>query len=100
MEQQEFRYHEHEPKPKRTEDLALRKKKDKFSCRHSEAAERFKALKTIKTTASRNVPVQKVQEMGEMLDLHGGSVNISDAKSGNENKTFDQYLVKPLPMMR
>ena len=35
-----------------------------------------------------------------MLDLHGGSVNISDAKSGNENKTFDQYLVKPLPMMR
>ena len=46
---------------------------------------------------SRDAPIEKVQEMGEMLDLEEESVNISDAENENENKTFDQYLVKPLP---
>ena len=46
---------------------------------------------------SRDAPVEKVQEMGEMLDLQEESVNISDAENENEKKTFDQYLVKPLP---
>ena len=45
---------------------------------------------------SRDAPVEKVQEMKEMLDLQEESVNISDAENENENKTFDQYLVKPL----
>ena len=35
--------------------------------------------------------------MGEMFDLQEESVNISDAGNENENKTLDQYLVKPLP---
>ena len=35
--------------------------------------------------------------MGEMLGLQEESVNISDAENQNENRTFDQYLVKPLP---
>ena len=69
LEQQEVRCHEHEPKPKRPRNLTLRKKKDKFSGRHGETAERFKAARTIKTTVSRDAPVEKVQEMGEMLDL-------------------------------
>ena len=34
--------------------------------------------------------------MGEMLDHQEESVNISDAGNENENKTFDQCLVKPL----
>ena len=46
---------------------------------------------------SRDAPVEKVQEMGEMLDLLEESVNISDAENENESKTFDQYLVKTLP---
>ena len=46
---------------------------------------------------SRDAPVEKVQEMGEMLNLLEESVNISDAENENENKTFDQYLVKTLP---
>ena len=45
----------------------------------------------------RDAPVEKVQEMGEMFDLQEESVNISDAGNENENKTLDQYLVKPLP---
>ena len=89
MGQQEVRYHEHEPKPKRLRNLTLRKENDKFSGRHSETAERFKTAKTIKTTASCNVPVLKFQEMGEMMDLHEVSVNISDTENENENKTFD-----------
>ena len=93
LEQQEVRCHEHEPKPKRPRNLTLRKKKDKSSGRHGETAERFKAARKIKTTASRDAPVEKVQEMGELLDLQEESVKISDA----ENKTFDQYLVKLLP---
>ena len=97
LEQQEVRYHEHEPKPKRPRDLTLRRKKDKFSGRHGETAERFKAARTIETASSRDVPDEKVQEMGEMLDLQEESVNISDAENENENKTIDQYLVKPLP---
>ena len=39
-------------------------KKDKFSGRHGETAERFKAEETIKTLMSRDAPVEKVQEMG------------------------------------
>ena len=95
LEQQKVRCHEHGPKPKRPRDLTLRKKEDKFSDRHGETVERFKAARTIKTTASLDAPVEKVQEMREMLDLQEESVNISDAENENENKIFDQYLVKP-----
>ena len=46
---------------------------------------------------SRDAPVEKVKEMGEILDFLEELVNISDAENENENKTFDQYLIKPLP---
>ena len=52
---------------------------------------------TIKITASSDAPIQKVQEMGEMLDLQKESVNISNAEKEIKNKTFYQYLVKVLP---
>ena len=54
LEQQEVRCHEHEPSPKRPWNLTLTKKKDKFSGRHRETAERFKAATAIKTTSSRD----------------------------------------------
>ena len=66
LEQQEVRCHEHEPKLKRPRDLTLRKKKDKFNAKHGETSERFKVARAIKTTASRDTLVEKVQEMGEM----------------------------------
>ena len=62
LEQQEVRCQEHEPKPKRLRDLTLRKKKDKFSGRHTEAIERFKTARTIKTTASSDAPVEKFKK--------------------------------------
>ena len=66
MEQQEIK---NEPKPKKLLNLSLRKKKDKFSGRHAEKAERFKAAKNIKIAASPNASVEKVEEMWEILDL-------------------------------
>ena len=48
-------------------------------------------------TVSSDAPIEKVQEMGEMLDLQEELVNISDAEKENENNTFNQYLLKPLP---
>ena len=85
LEQHEVRRQEHEPKSKRPRDLTPRKKKGKFSGRHSE------------TVGRRDATVEKVQEMREMLDLQEESGNISGAENENENKTFDQYLVKPVP---
>ena len=35
--------------------------------------------------------------MGEMLDLQEEAINIGNAENKNENKTCDQYLVKPSP---
>ena len=52
---------------------------------------------TIKITVSSDAPIQKVQEMGEMLDLQKESVNISNAEKEIKNKTLYQYLVKVLP---
>ena len=66
MEQQEIK---NKPKPKKCLNLPLRKKKDKFSGRHGEKAERFKTAKNIKIVATPNASIEKVKEMWEMLDL-------------------------------
>lgn len=71
-----------------------RKKKGKFSGRHVETTERFKAARAIKTTASRDAPVEKAQEIREMLDLQEEWIDISDTENENESKIFNQYLVK------
>lgn len=75
-------------------DLTQRKKKGKFSGRHVETTERFKAARAIKTTASRDAPVEKAQEIREMLDLQEEWIDISDTENENESKIFNQYLVK------
>ena len=59
LEQQEARYHEHEPKSKRLWDLILWKKKGKFSGKHGETAERFMAAKTIKANTLHYAPIEK-----------------------------------------
>ena len=89
LEQQEVRCHEHEAKPRRPRNLTLRKKKSKFGGSHGETAQRFKTARRIETRASRDAPVEKVQEMGKMLDLEEESVNISNVENKNENKKFD-----------
>ena len=96
LEQQEARYHEHEPKSKRLWDLTLWKKKGKFSGKHGETAERFMAAKTIKANTLHYAPIEKAQEKGKMLDLQDKSVNINDVKKMKIK--YDQHHVKFLPI--
>ena len=77
-------------------NLSLRKKKDKFSGRHDEKAERCKGAKNIKIAATLNVSVQKVEETWEMLDLPEEPIVISDTET-DENKAPEQHHVKVLP---
>ena len=93
LEQQEIK---NEPKPKKCLNLSLRKKKDKFSGRHGEKAERFKTAKNIKIAATPNASVEKVEEMWKMLDLPKESIVISDTET-DENKALEQHPVKVLP---
>ena len=82
LEQQEIK---NEPKPKKCLNLSLRKKKDKFSGRHGEKAERFKTAKNIKIAATPNASVEKVEEVWEMLHLPKEPIVISDTET-DENK--------------
>ena len=93
LEQQEIK---NEPKPKKLLNLSLRKKKDKFSGRYGEKAERFKAAKNIKIAATPNASVEKVEAMWEMLDLPKEPIVVSDIET-NENKALEQHPVKVLP---
>ena len=93
LEQQEIK---NEPKPKKLLNLSLREKKDKFSGRHGEKAERFKAAKNIKIAASPNASVEKVEEMWEFLDLPKEQIVFSDTET-DENKVLEQHPVKVLP---
>ena len=90
LEQQEIK---NEPKPKKCLNLSLRKKKDKFSGRHGEKAERFKTAKNIKIAATPNASVEKVEEM---LDLPKEQIVFSDTET-DENKALEQHSVKVLP---
>ena len=93
MEQQEIK---NEPKPKKCLNLSLRKKKDKFSGRHGEKAERFKTAKNIKIAATPNASVEKVEEMREMLDIPKEQIVFSDTEN-DENKALEQHPAKVLP---
>ena len=85
LEQQEIK---NELKPKKLLNLSLRKIKDKFSGRHGEKAERFKAAKNIKIGATPNASVEKVEEMWEMLDLPKEQIVFSDTET-DENKVLE-----------
>ena len=85
LEQQETK---NELKPKKLLNLSLRKIKDKFSGRHGEKAERFKAAKNIKIGATPNASVEKVEEMWEMLDLPKEQIVFSDTET-DENKVLE-----------
>ena len=93
LEQQEIK---NVPKPNKLLHLSLRKKKDQFSGRHGEKAERFKAAKNIKIAASPNASVEKVEEMWEFLDLPKEQIVFSDTET-DENKVLEQHPVKVLP---
>ena len=93
LKQQEIK---NEPKPEKLLNLSLRKKKDKFSGRHGEKSERFKAAKNIKIAAASNVSVEKVEEMWELLDLPKEQILFSDTET-DENKVLEQHPVKVLP---
>ena len=93
LEQQEIK---NEPKPKKLLNLSLTKKKHKFSGRHSEKEERFKAAKNIKIAATPNVSVKKVEEMREMLDIPKEQIVFIDTES-DENKALEQHPAKVLP---
>ena len=82
-----------EPKPKKLLNFSLTKKKHKFSGRHGEKAERFKAEKNIKIAATPNASVEKVEEM---LDLPKEQIVFSDTET-DENKALEQHSVKVLP---
>ena len=93
LKQQEIK---NEPKPVKLLNLSLRKKKDKFSGRPGEKAERFKAAKNIKIAAASNVSVEKVEEMWELLDLPKEQILFSDTET-DENKVLEQHPFKVLP---
>ena len=93
LEQQEIK---NEPKRKKCLNLSLRKKKDKFSGRHGEKAERFKTAKYIEIAATPNASAEKVEEMWEMLDLPKESTVISDTET-DENKALEQHSDNVLP---
>ena len=93
LEQQKIK---NEPKPKKLLNLSLRKKKNKFSGRHGEKAERFKTAKNIKIAATLNASVEKVEEMWEMLDLPKEPIVISDTET-DENIALERHPVKVLP---
>ena len=93
LEQQEIK---NVPKPNKLLHLSLRKKKDQFSGRHGEKAERFKAAKNMKIAASPNAFVEKVEEIWEKLDLPKEQIVFSDTET-DENKVLEQHPVKVLP---
>ena len=93
LEQQEIK---NVPKPNKLLHLSLRKKKDQFSGRHGEKAERFKAAKNMKIAASPNAFVEKVDKIWEKLNLPKEPIVISDTET-DENKVLEQHPVKILP---
>ena len=81
-------------------DLTFRKKKDKFNSRQGETAERFKAVRTFKTTVSNDAPAEKVQRIGEMLDLEEDSFKIRMLRTKTKTRQSINIWLKLCQMMR
>ena len=75
-------------------NLCLRKQKDKFSGRHGEKAERFKAAKNIKIAATPMYLLKKLRKCWK-LDLPKKPIVISDTET-DQNKALEQHPVKVL----
>ena len=96
MEQKEIK---NESKPKKCLNLSLRKKKDKFSGRHGEKAERFMTAKNIKIAATPNASFEKVEEMWEMLDLPKKPIVITETLKPMKTKPLNNILLRFFQMM-